>query len=189
MPKKTPTVATATALRETRWSRNTKSYLVTALIVEAPDRPSSSCRTRTLCAVFRKRECRALVAFSQAVLLGDSRSSANGLGCGTGRRNSAAGLSSTALGKPSSRNPSYFVASATTAAVRAIVGILLYVDGRSSWYLRSERKRVLVAGLIEKLERKLEKQHRADLTHIDGRAASSLTTVPRCTPPISNQRL
>ena len=28
-------------------------------------------------------------------------------------------------------------------------------------------KRALVAGLIEKLERKLE-QHRADLTHIDG---------------------
>ena len=29
------------------------------------------------------------------------------------------------------------------------------------------KKRALVAGLIEKLERKLE-QHRADLTHIDG---------------------
>ena len=50
-PKKTPTVAAATALRGTRWSRDAKSRLVTALSVESPNRPSSSCG-RALYAVF-----------------------------------------------------------------------------------------------------------------------------------------
>jgi hypothetical protein len=38
-------------------------------------------------------------------------------------------------------------------------------------------KRAIVAGLIEKLERKLE-QHRADLTHIDG-VLRAVPTGPR----------
>ena len=41
------------------------------------------------------------------------------------------------------------------------------MDGRSTCHFRPQREARSVAGLIAKLERKLE-QHRTDLTHIDG---------------------
>ena len=62
----------------------------------------------------------------------------------------------------------YSVASATTPRYRLGPGPPYHIRVADLHVISALReKRAIVAGLIEKLERRLE-QHRADLTHIDG---------------------